>query len=87
MITVLIAASLLLTATAPFAILGLGGDTTNAALVAGIFSVVNTILNARLLRRVADVASQVKATKKAGREGVKALTDLADQKRSPEAPS
>jgi hypothetical protein len=76
----MIVLSLLLSATMPFAVIFAAGDTVNGAIVAGIFSIVNTVLNARILSRVANVAETVHATKRASREGNKALLDLAERR-------
>lgn len=79
----MIVLSLLVTAVAPFLIVdaAIGGDVVNGAIVAGIFSIVNTVLNARMLRRLAEVNQKVGATKAAAHDGVRALTELAEETR------
>lgn len=64
---------------AVFGIFGLGGDVTDAAVVAGIFSVINTYLNVRMLR-------QVGAVKRTARASTESLMELADV-RSGDKPS
>lgn len=64
---------------AVFALLGVhGGDTTNAAIIAGVFSVVNTYLNVRMLRQVGAVKHRVGAVSETAREGNAALMEIAD---------
>lgn len=71
----------LITALAPFAIMAgvTAGDAVSGALIAGVFSVVNTILNARMLRKIAEVNQKVGAAKASARLGVDALNRLADE--------
>lgn len=54
----------------PVVVFAIISDTISAAFVAGIFSIVNTYLNVRMLR-------QIGATRRSARAGSKALLELA----------
>lgn len=57
MYPMMIVASGILTAVTPFAIVS---DTVDAAIIAGIFSVVNTILNARIIHELRQHRDEVR---------------------------
>jgi hypothetical protein len=58
----------------PFAVFGVINDTVDGAFIAGIFSVVNTYLNFRLIRIM-------NTTKKVAREGSDTLLAIAEVRR------
>jgi K+ transporter len=72
---VLLVATLLSAVLMPAVVFGMISDTVDAAIIAGIFSIVNTYLNLKMLR-------QIGVTRKVARESSDALMEIANVRRS-----